>query len=200
MAYEPYRCTGEADRKTAQQAAAALAHDVGKYMTMAARNLPDGEVPEVLREMLVRDLYALDGARTASEVYAERVALEEGMHETPYDQLGALSAELFRAVRLVVDTGIHAKRWTREEATRYMIVNAGLPEGDAGSEIDRYIVNPGQACAYKIGQLKILELRARATERLGSAFDLRGFNDLVLSNGALPLDILDGVVADWDPR
>jgi uncharacterized protein (DUF885 family) len=80
-----------------------------------------------------------------------------------------------------------------------MIENAGLPAGDARSEIERYIVNPGQACAYKVGQLRILELRERARSRLGSAFDLRGFHDLVLSKGALPLDVLDRVVAEWVP-
>jgi uncharacterized protein (DUF885 family) len=132
-------------------------------------------------------------------LYAERLAMEAGFHETPYDRLGALSAELFRAVRLVVDTGIHAERWSRAQAIQYMIENAGLPAGDARSEIERYIVNPGQACAYKVGQLRILELRERARSRLGSAFDLRGFHDLVLSNGALPLDVLDRVVAQWVP-
>ena len=133
-------------------------------------------------------------------LYAERLALENGLHPTPYDRLGALSAELFRAVRLVVDTGIHAKRWTREEAIAYMIVNAGMPATDARAEIERYIVMPGQACAYKTGQLKILALRERAKARLGADFDLRDFNDLVLSNGALPLEILDRVVATWEPR
>lgn len=132
-------------------------------------------------------------------LYAERLGMEAGLHETAYDELGALSAEVFRAARLVVDTGLHAKRWTREEAIAYMIANAGLPEGDARGEVERYIVNPGQACAYKIGQLKILELRDRAERRLGAGFDLREFNDLVLSNGALPLDILDRVVAGWTP-
>jgi len=132
-------------------------------------------------------------------LYAERLATEAGFHETAYDRLGALSAEVFRAVRLVVDTGIHAKRWPRERAIEYMIANAGLPEGDARSEIERYIVMPGQACAYKIGQLKILELRDRARARLGGNFDLRQFNDLVLGNGALPLNILDRVVAEWVP-
>jgi uncharacterized protein (DUF885 family) len=133
-------------------------------------------------------------------LYAERLALENGLHPTPYDELGALSAELFRAVRLVVDTGIHARRWTREQAIAFMMANAGSPETDATAEIERYIVAPGQACAYKIGQLRILALRERARERLGAAFDLRAFNDLVLSNGALPLDVLERVVADWDPR
>jgi uncharacterized protein (DUF885 family) len=127
-------------------------------------------------------------------LYAERIALEEGYHETAYDELGALSAELFRAVRLVVDTGIHSKRWTRERAIEFMIENAGLPRGDATAEIERYIVAPGQACAYKMGQLKILELRARAKRQLGKDFDLRKFNDIVLAGGALPLAVLDGVV------
>jgi len=132
-------------------------------------------------------------------LYAERLASEAGLHKTAFDRLGALSAEVFRAVRLVVDTGLHAKRWTREQAIDYMVANAGMPESDATAEIERYIVNPGQACAYKIGQLKILELRDRARSRLGPAFDLRAFNDLVLSNGALPLSVLDGVVAGWMP-
>ncbi|MEO1936468.1 MAG: DUF885 domain-containing protein [Myxococcales bacterium] len=130
-------------------------------------------------------------------LYAERIALEEGFHETPYDELGALSAELFRAVRLVVDTGIHSKRWTRERAIEFMIENAGLPRGDATAEIERYIVAPGQACAYKMGQLKILELRARAKTELGEDFDLRAFNDVVLAGGALPLAVLDQVITRW---
>jgi uncharacterized protein (DUF885 family) len=130
-------------------------------------------------------------------LYAERVAMEQGFHETPYDELGALSAELFRAVRLVVDTGIHAKRWTRQRAIEFMIESSGMPRGDVTAEIDRYIVAPGQACAYKMGQLKILELRDRAKETLGEAFDLRAFNDVVLEGGALPLAVLDDVVMRW---
>ena len=130
-------------------------------------------------------------------LYAERLALEEGFHETRYDELGALSAEVFRAVRLVVDTGLHAKRWTREQAIEFMIENAGLPRGDATAEIERYIVAPGQACAYKMGQLKILELRARAKSGLGEDFDLREFNDAILAGGSLPLAVLDQVVTRW---
>ena len=133
-------------------------------------------------------------------LYAERIALEQGFHNTLYDELGALSAELFRAVRLVVDTGIHAKRWTRERAIDFMIDNAGLPRGDATAEIERYIVAPGQACAYKMGQLKILELRSRAKTALGEGFDLRAFNDVVLAGGALPLAVLDQVVDRWIAR
>jgi len=98
---------------------------------------------------------------------------------------------LFRAVRLVVDTGIHAKRWTREQAIAYMLEKTGLGEKDVTAEIERYIVNPGQACAYKIGMLKIQDLRRRAQEQLGNKFDQREFHDILLKNAALPLEILE---------
>jgi len=124
-------------------------------------------------------------------LYSERVAWELGFQDNPYDNVGRLQAELFRAVRLVVDTGIHAKRWTREQAIEYMLNNTGMAESDVISEIERYIVMPGQACAYKIGMMKILELRAKAKQALGDKFDVRDFHDVVLKNGAVPLDILE---------
>jgi uncharacterized protein (DUF885 family) len=130
-------------------------------------------------------------------LYAERLAAEEGFHPTPYDRLGQLEAEGFRAVRLVVDTGIHAKRWTREQAIDYMLRNTGTPETDVVAEVERYIVTPGQACAYKLGQLRILELRERARARLGDAFDLREFHDVILGSGAMPLTILERAVDRW---
>jgi uncharacterized protein (DUF885 family) len=130
-------------------------------------------------------------------LYAERLALEQGFHPTPYDRVGALVAEVFRAARLVVDTGIHAKRWTREQAIDYMLANTGMPETDVVAEVERYVVSPGQACAYKIGQLTILDLRERARAKLGSRFDLRAFHDVVLGSGALPLELLERVVDDW---
>ncbi len=130
-------------------------------------------------------------------LYAERVAAENGFQEDPFDRLGYLTAQLFRAVRLVVDTGIHSKRWTREQAIDYMLANTGMPETDVVAEIERYIVNPGQACAYMVGQLKILGLRARARERLGDAFDLRQFHNVVLGNGAVPLSVLERQVDRW---
>lgn len=130
-------------------------------------------------------------------LYAERVALEEGFHQTPYEELGALSAELFRAARLVVDTGIHAMHWTRERAVDFLVDQAGLPRGDAVAEVERYIVEPGQACAYKVGQLKILELREEARNALGDDFDLRAFHDVILRGGAVPLGVLDEVVVTW---
>ncbi len=130
-------------------------------------------------------------------LYAERVAAENGFQEDPFDRLGYLQADLFRANRLVVDTGIHHERWTRQRAIDYMLANTGMPEGDVISEIERYIVNPGQACAYKIGQLEILALRERARAELGTRFDLREFHSVVLENGALPLTLLGRVVDDW---
>ncbi|MGQ5523983.1 DUF885 domain-containing protein [Chitinimonas sp. PSY-7] len=130
-------------------------------------------------------------------LYAEKLADEMGLQTDPYDKLGRLRAELFRAVRLVVDTGMHAKRWTREEAVDYMMQTTGMSEGDSVIEIERYLVAPGQACAYKIGMLKILELRERAKQQLGPRFDQRIFHDLVLRNGPLPLDLLERGVNDW---
>jgi uncharacterized protein (DUF885 family) len=130
-------------------------------------------------------------------LYAERLALEQGFHRDAYDSLGALDAELFRAVRLVVDTGIHRQRWTRQQAIDYMVANTGMDTSAVVTEVERYIVNPGQACAYKVGQLEILALRQRAMDRLGPRFDLRRFHNVVLTHGALPLTLLDQVVNDW---
>lgn len=130
-------------------------------------------------------------------LYAERVAWELGLMPTHADNIGRLTAELFRAVRLVVDTGIHHKRWSREEAIDYMLENTGMAESDVISEIERYIVIPGQATAYKVGMMKILELRQRAMNRLGDRFDIRDFHDVVLKNGAVPLDILERLVDEY---
>ena len=130
-------------------------------------------------------------------LYAERLAYEQGFQPTAYDSLGALQAELFRAVRLVVDTGIHRDRWTRARAIDYMVRNTGMPETAVTTEIERYIVNPGQACAYKVGQLEILALRRNAMERLGPRFDLRRFHDAVLTHGSLPMGLLEQVVDEW---
>ena len=130
-------------------------------------------------------------------LYAEQVAWELGFQNDPYDNIGRLQAELFRAVRLVVDTGIHHKRWTREQAIDYMLKNTGMAESDVTSEIERYIVMPGQATAYKVGMMKILEIRENAKAALGDKFDLAEFHDVVLKNGAVPLDILARIVDDY---
>lgn len=130
-------------------------------------------------------------------LYAERLAWELGFQEDPYDNLGRLQAEMFRAVRLVVDTGIHHKRWDRERAIRYMVDHTGMPESEVTAEIERYFVMPGQALAYKIGMLKFLELRERARDELGEAFDIRAFHDLLLTGGDMPLAIAEQRVERW---
>ncbi len=125
-------------------------------------------------------------------LYAEWLAKDAGWYaKDPFGDLGRLQAELFRAVRLVVDTGIHAKRWTREQAIAYMLEKTGMGEKEVTAEIERYIVSPGQACAYKVGMLKIRELRTRAEKELGVKFDLKEFHDQILKSGALPLEILE---------
>jgi len=130
-------------------------------------------------------------------LYAEKLAWEYGFHKEPYSNLGRLQAELFRAVRLVVDTGIHHKRWTREDAIAYMEQNTGMPTGDVVTEIERYIVYPGQACAYKMGELKILELRDKAKSELGDKFNIKEFHNVILQDGAMPLDLLEKVVQEY---
>ncbi|MFZ9046626.1 MAG: DUF885 domain-containing protein, partial [Cyclobacteriaceae bacterium] len=128
-------------------------------------------------------------------LYSEHLAWELGFYENdPFGNLGRLQAEMFRAVRLVVDTGIHNKRWTREEAIDYMVANTGMTTTEVTTEIERYIVMPGQACAYKVGMLKILELREKAMNQLGDAFDLKQFHNVVLKNGAVPLNILQELI------
>jgi uncharacterized protein (DUF885 family) len=131
-------------------------------------------------------------------LYAETLGSALHMYETPYEQYGQLQGELFRAARLVVDTGIHTQGWTREKAVDYMYGSGADPSRDfMASEVDRYIAWPGQALAYKIGQLKILELRTLAEKELGPKFDIRTFHDVVLRNGTLPLDILEEQVREW---
>ncbi|TVQ32280.1 MAG: DUF885 domain-containing protein [Phycisphaeraceae bacterium] len=137
-------------------------------------------------------------------LYAERLGLEvggppggRGFYEDPYDDFGRLSYEMWRALRLVVDTGMHAMGWSRQQAIDYMLANSALTESNIISEVDRYISWPGQALAYKIGELKIRELRAMAEEELGDRFDIRAFHDTVLEQGALPLGVLERRVRDW---
>jgi uncharacterized protein (DUF885 family) len=130
-------------------------------------------------------------------LYSEYLAWEMGFQDDPFDNIGRLQAELFRAVRLVVDTGIHYKKWTREEAIDYMKNNTGMAKSDVVSEIERYIVMPGQATSYKVGMMKILALREKAKSALGDKFDLRDFHDVVLKNGAVPLDILERFVDSY---
>jgi len=130
-------------------------------------------------------------------LYTELLPKEMGFYQDPYSDFGRLAMELWRACRLVVDTGMHAKRWTREEAIDYLKVNTPNPEGDIVKAIERYIVMPGQATAYKIGMIKILELREHARNELGEQFDIRGFHDVFLGNGPVPLNILEENVNAW---
>ena len=124
-------------------------------------------------------------------LYSERLANEMGVYKTPYDRFGMLSLQVWRAIRLVLDSGIHSKRWTREQAIAYFKANSSVSDTDIAREVDRYFNWPGQATSYMVGQLKIAELRERAERELGARFDIRDFHEAVLSEGALPLDILE---------
>ena len=130
-------------------------------------------------------------------LYSERLAGEMGLYINDYDRFGQLSMELMRACRLVVDTGLHYKKWNREKAIRYLIRNSDVSYSSASRSIDRYIVLPAQANAYLIGSLKILELRSFAKRKLGKRFDIREFHDQVLKNGAIPLNVLEKVIRRW---
>jgi len=130
-------------------------------------------------------------------LYSEELGKDMGFYQDPYSDFGRLGMELWRAARLVVDTGIHHKRWSREEAIQYLTDNTPNPEGDIRKAIERYIVYPGQATAYMIGKLKILELRKRAQDDLGDKFTMGGFHDVVLESGPVPLDILEERVDAW---
>lgn len=130
-------------------------------------------------------------------LYTERLAWELGFENEPLDNLGRLRDEMMRAVRLVVDTGIHSKKWTREQAVQYMLDNTGMVETDVVAEIERYFVAPGQALGYKVGMIKILELREKAKKELGEKFDIRQFHNVVLKTGALPMVLLERTVDEW---
>jgi uncharacterized protein (DUF885 family) len=130
-------------------------------------------------------------------LYAERLGLEAGFYEDPYNDFGRLTYEMWRACRLVVDTGMHYFDWTRQEAIDFMAANTALTLHNITTEVDRYISWPGQALAYKIGELKIRELRGMCEKALGSRFDVRLFHDVILGGGAVPLDVLEATVKSW---
>lgn len=130
-------------------------------------------------------------------LYAERLGKDAGFYKNPYDDYGRLQADIWRAIRLVVDTGVHSKGWTRQQMVDFFHDHSAVDESSVQSEVDRYIGNPGQALAYKSGQLKILELRERARAKLGARFDIRAFHDEILDSGALPLDVLEQRVDTW---
>ena len=130
-------------------------------------------------------------------LYSERLGIEMGLYDTPAKEMGRLSYEMWRASRLVVDTGIHSRGWTKAQAVAFMQDNTALSAANIDAEVNRYITWPGQALAYKVGELKIRELRKRAEDRLGTRFDLREFHDTVLENGAVPLSVLEAHVDAW---
>ena len=130
-------------------------------------------------------------------LYAESLGKELGVFTDPYQWYGRLSDEMLRAMRLVVDTGLHSKGWTREQAIQYMLDNSSLAESDVTAEVERYIVWPGQALGYKLGQLHISALRASAQAKLGAAFDVREFHSKVLRDGAVPMNVLTAMVDRW---
>jgi uncharacterized protein (DUF885 family) len=130
-------------------------------------------------------------------LYSERLGIEMGLYDTPAKEMGRLSYEMWRAARLVVDTGMHSKGWSKQQAVDFMMDNTALSSANIDAEVNRYITWPGQALAYKIGELKIRELRLLAEESLGTKFDLRAFHDAVLENGAVPLDVLEAHIESW---
>lgn len=164
----------------------------GHHFQISRAQMIEG-VP-ILRKMSPFTAYTEGWALYAEYLAANDMAMYD---DNPLGDLGRLQAEMFRAVRLVVDTGLHHKRWSREEAIDYMLEKTGNSAGDVEREIERYAVWPGQATAYKTGQLAILRLRKHAEDELGEKFDLRAFNEMILANGAMPLGILDEVVTDW---
>ena len=130
-------------------------------------------------------------------LYSERLGIEMGLYDTPAKDMGRLSYEMWRATRLVVDTGMHAKGWSKAQAIAFMTDNSALSAANIEAEVNRYIANPGQALAYKLGSLTIQRLRAKAQGELGDRFDIRAFHDQVLNTGALPLAVLEQKIDRW---
>ena len=130
-------------------------------------------------------------------LYAERLGKEVGLYRRPYSEYGRLENEMWRAIRLVIDTGVHEKHWSRDQMVEFFHHYTAMDEPNVQTEVDRYIAWPGQALAYKLGQLEFLKLREEARQKLGAKFDIRGFHDEALDSGPLPLDVLHARVKAW---
>jgi uncharacterized protein (DUF885 family) len=185
----------------------AVIHDPLKYTTpsMAALFLHEGQPGHHFQMAIQQELTLprfrrylwYDAYGEGWALYAESLGRELGVYDDPYAYLGRLQSELVRAIRLVVDTGLHAKGWTREQTIHYIMTTEGITEANARRATERYMVWPAQALSYKIGELKIIALRERAQKTLGKKFDIRTFHDEVLDNGPLPLSMLETRVDDW---
>jgi uncharacterized protein (DUF885 family) len=182
--------------------------DSQPFYTLEALSLHEGVPGHHLQSALAMELGLPDFRRTLYHsaygegwgLYSERLGKEMGFYTDPYSDFGRLTYEAWRAMRLVVDTGMHAFGWTREKAVEYMLANTAASELEANNEIDRYITWPAQALSYKIGELKIRALRAKAEQALGAKFDLRRFHDTVVGNGSLPIAVLEDLIDAWIER
>jgi len=179
--------------------------DSQPFYTLESLSLHEGVPGHHLQSALAMEIGLPDFRRTLYHsaygegwgLYSERLGKEMGFYTDPYSDFGRLTYEAWRACRLVIDTGMHAFGWSRQQAVDYMLDNTAASVLEANDEVDRYITWPAQALSYKIGELKIRELRARAETELGSAFDIRGFHDTVVGNGSLPIAVLEEIVGDW---
>lgn len=191
-------------RVSAQLAAQRVAHpDLSPQVLTSHESVPGHHLQLALQyengvnEPMLRRMSDFTAYAEGWALYAESLGPELGLYTDPYQKFGYLTYDMWRAVRLVVDTGLHSEGWTRAEAIEYFMANAPKSELDITNEVDRYIAWPGQALAYKIGQMKIFELRTAARDALGKRFDIREFHDVVLSTGAVPLSVLEQTVRDW---
>jgi uncharacterized protein (DUF885 family) len=212
-----YKIVGDANRGGLYMPSSGDGTDSGTYFvkisdlgseplyTLEALSLHEGVPGHHLQTALAQELAIPEFRRKSNHsafvegwaLYSERLGKEMGFYEDPYSDFGRLTFEAFRACRLVVDTGMHAFGWSRQRAVDFMLDNTALSAAEINKEIDRYITVPAQALSYKIGELKIRELRARAEAELGSSFDIRRFHDMVVGNGSLPLAVLEDMVVEW---